>query len=443
MQIDFRDLAPFALLAPIIAFWSQFKSYMSTLRSLVIRTDTVYLDDIYYAVLRRVASQGRIIRFGDTTWLIFSDYLKSLGIDYMASFADEAKILVLYRGFIPVWFTAGQNSKVTYLARTFNLEALLREEELKMRAEAMSAAQKDMNKRYFRYREVFSEISSGFDRTSNSPAVDKSDSPSPSKAPESSGTHTHNIYQLREHARLLVGNWSDIGRVVGKEVEPEPAYFWTPEALALRKEISYFINHSEWFMRKHLRYQRGALLYGQPGTGKTKMVFECCQAERMPIVHIHASGMSNREFRKVFDNMGEEVGLVLMEDIDCVFDGRQNQQAGQGGMLLNPDPLTLDTLLDCLGRTTGRRQGVFVLMTTNHKDRLDPALLRPGRLDLHLEVGVFPEDGRRHVATHIVGDTWPHLVDVLVTKGRGQTAAEFENLCIDTARTMIQEKKAV
>ena len=117
-----------------------------------------------------------------------------------------------------------------------------------------------------------------------------------------------------------------------------------------------------------------------------------------------------------------------MEDIDAVFEGRKNVAVDNG------PGLTFDCLLNCLDGVQ-RADGLMVLITTNHLDRIDPAIgqpgsigSRPGRIDRIVSMGQLDEDGRRKLAERILGE-WPQWIEDLCHAGRDDTPAQFQERC--------------
>ena len=120
--------------------------------------------------------------------------------------------------------------------------------------------------------------------------------------------------------------------------------------------------------------------------------------------------------------------MALMEDIDAVFDGRRNVavQSGPG--------LTFDCLLNCLDGVQ-RADGLMVVVTTNHLDRIDPAIgqpgkigSRPGRIDRIVSMGCLDDPGRRKLAERILGD-WPEWIEDICKVGCDDTPAQFQERC--------------
>jgi ATP-dependent 26S proteasome regulatory subunit len=219
--------------------------------------------------------------------------------------------------------------------------------------------------------------------------------------------------------------YSDIGEENKKKSE---SYFWTEEALKLKDEIAFWKNNSNWFNERGIVHRQGALLTGGPGTGKTQMVLQIAKTLSIPVKKINISNMSDQEFQNAYNRGPEKCMIILLEDIDCVMDLRINTLAEKSK---TKNLLSFDTLLNTIGGIK-RNDGFFLIVTVNDFSKCDPALIRPGRCDIKLEIGPLCDDGRKFIAQNILRD-WPNIIDEVVAQTSGKTAAETEHYCIELA----------
>ena len=140
---------------------------------------------------------------------------------------------------------------------------------------------------------------------------------------------------------------------------------------------------------------QGVLLYGPPGTGKTMLVKAVANATTASFIRVVGSefvqkylGEGPRMVRDVFRLARENApSIIFIDEIDAIATKRFDAQTGA-------DREVQRILLELLSQMDGFDQGsnVKVIMATNRADTLDPALLRPGRLDRKIE---FPLPNRR------------------------------------------------
>jgi SpoVK/Ycf46/Vps4 family AAA+-type ATPase len=141
--------------------------------------------------------------------------------------------------------------------------------------------------------------------------------------------------------------------------------------------------------------------------------------------------MSNEDLRKSWDRMvGQAPCMALIEDIDRVFDGDRNI-APQTGML-SSGGLTFNALLNAIDGIE-RHDGVLLIVTTNHIDKVDPALRnRKGRIDRVVHFDALDHAGRVTLARRITGDHG--LAERLATEHEGAQTSTFVEACCTAAR---------
>lgn len=150
-------------------------------------------------------------------------------------------------------------------------------------------------------------------------------------------------------------------------------------------------------------YRRGYLLHGAPGSGKSSFIMALAGYldYNICLLNLSERGMTDDRLTHLLSNVPER-SIILLEDIDAAFTGRQG--SGEDGYQAN---VTFSGLLNALdGVASGESRIVF--MTTNHVDKLDTALVRPGRADVIAELGdAEPEQVRRLVKRFYKGTHYP------------------------------------
>jgi len=222
----------------------------------------------------------------------------------------------------------------------------------------------------------------------------------------------------------------DIGVPTSKKPMDNLAY--GRNVLGFYEEAKRWKESKDWFKEKGLNWRFGAGLFGPAGTGKSSLARALGQSLDMPIHSYDLTTMDNEELVDNWKNsLGESPCIVLLEDIDRIFDENKQIKTSK-----DKSPLTLDCLLNCISGVQPS-DGILVLVTANDVTKLDPALgvpdpdgksTRPGRLDRAVFVGILDEEGRYKIAKRILSDCLD-LVDKTVSEGDGETGAQFESRC--------------
>ena len=205
------------------------------------------------------------------------------------------------------------------------------------------------------------------------------------------------------------------------------------------QEIVEFLRDPERFTALGARIPKGVLLVGPPGTGKT-LIAEAVAGE----AGVHFLSISGSDFVELYVGVGasrvrdlfeqakkEAPAIVFIDEIDAV--GRR-RGAGLGGGHDEREQTLNQLLVEMDG--FGSNEGVIVLAATNRQDILDPALLRPGRFDRQIYVGL-PDIRGREAILKVHAKTKPLAEDVSLAQiaqaTAGFTGADLANLLNEAA----------
>ncbi|CAN6205544.1 unnamed protein product [Urochloa humidicola] len=154
-------------------------------------------------------------------------------------------------------------------------------------------------------------------------------------------------------------------------------------------DLDRFLKRKEYYRRIGKAWKRGYLLYGPPGTGKSSLVAAMANYLHFNLYDLDLSEVhTNSMLQRLLFGMDNR-SILVIEDIDCCFSAASREEksddAGSDSSSDSDTGITLSGLLnfiDGLWSTCGEQR--IIVFTTNYKERLDPALLRPGRMDMHI-----------------------------------------------------------
>ena len=178
-----------------------------------------------------------------------------------------------------------------------------------------------------------------------------------------------------------VDSWSDNWRLADSKPRRslDSVVLEAGVAKRLHDDIHEFFSRREWYARMGVPWRRGYLLYGPPGTGKTSVAYALAGE-----LHLKLCAMSLSNAKLTDQMLANQLqntpprSLILIEDIDAFFNARDKQDARI--------PISFSGLLNALDGV-GAQEGRIIVLTTNHRERLDAALIRPGRIDVEIELG--------------------------------------------------------
>ncbi|KAL2372524.1 hypothetical protein RJ035_005237 [Blastomyces gilchristii] len=163
------------------------------------------------------------------------------------------------------------------------------------------------------------------------------------------------------------------------------------EKTAVLKDIKGFLDKRArgWYARRRIPYQRGFLLYGPPGTGKSSFSLSVAGHFELDIYVLNLSSIDESRLNSLFAQLPPHC-VILLEDINAAGTSRTEVSettentgrgvAGSSQKRKSQGNVSLSALLNALDGVSSQ-EGRLLIMTTNHIERLDDALIRPGRVD--------------------------------------------------------------
>ncbi|CAN1177965.1 AAA-ATPase At5g17760 [Linum perenne] len=174
---------------------------------------------------------------------------------------------------------------------------------------------------------------------------------------------------------------------------------------SLVKDLDRFRTRKDYYKRAGRAWKRGYLLYGPPGTGKSSLVAAMANYLKYDIYDLQLSTVhSDSDLRKVLLATGNK-SILLIEDIDCGPKlPRRDKTEGPDKKPPQRPTISLSGLLNFIdGIWSSCGDERIIVFTTNHKEKLDPALLRPGRMDMHVHLSYCTIEGFEMLVTNYMG----------------------------------------
>jgi len=211
------------------------------------------------------------------------------------------------------------------------------------------------------------------------------------------------------------------------------------------EEIVDFLKQPERYFGSGAKIPRGALLAGKPGTGKTLLARAIAGESNVPFIQCSAAnfvemfvGVGAKRVRDLFEVAREnQPCIIFIDEIDAV-----GKQRSAGGMPSNDErEQTINQLLTEMDGFDNET-GIVVIAATNRVDILDDALLRPGRFDRKIQVGLPSVRGRKKIlGVHARGKSLAPNVDLgsIARQTTGFSGADLANLLNECAIRAVRD----
>lgn len=220
------------------------------------------------------------------------------------------------------------------------------------------------------------------------------------------------------------------------------------EVEKLLQDIEVFRTSKARYIRLGIPYHRGYLFYGPPGTGKTSLASALAHAFGISIYALNLRQFNDNTLVAAMHNVAPN-SIILFEDIDCMGSGQIREGV--------PDPkrdeavaehpttrrenisellgVTLSGLLNVLDGFNAP-ENVIYIMTSNNIESLDPALLRPGRIDYRLYMGPATNEQKTQLFMRFFPGKVDDEAEEFVTRSTAATMAEFQGDLLDLEKQL-------
>ena len=213
-------------------------------------------------------------------------------------------------------------------------------------------------------------------------------------------------------------------------------------------EIVDFLKNRKKYEKLGAVVPKGAILHGPPGTGKTLLAKACAKEAGVPFIHCSGSdfigmyaGVGSKRVRNLFSKAKKLAPcIVFIDEIDSIAISRTNGASpdGHSQSINNEYNQVINALLAEMDGFKTSKKPVVVLAATNRVESLDKAIMRPGRLDKKIAVGLPDIAGRSkifnvHLKNLDTEDDKDELAKYLAVKTPGMTGADIKNICNEAA----------
>lgn len=222
------------------------------------------------------------------------------------------------------------------------------------------------------------------------------------------------------------GYWQLLAK---KNIKQHPILSYDTEYEELIDDIQKFIDNEQWYFDRGINYKRGFLFAGSPGSGKSSSILALAQRfkKHLYIVNLADMTMDDTKFTELISRIPADA-IVSFEDIDAVTHDRKVETKSK-----NEQTISLSTVLNTLDGPFTPDRFIFII-TSNHPEKLDPALVRPGRIDVTKSFADSNEYQCRTIFKRFLPDAPIEQENEFVANYVGKSMALLENELIKISK---------
>lgn len=211
------------------------------------------------------------------------------------------------------------------------------------------------------------------------------------------------------------------------------------ESIRRLKEIAILLKKPKLLKKFNAKVPKGMLLYGVPGTGKTILAKAFANYAELPFIATTANDLidlSTNDYtrmKEVFKRAKDYApSIIFIDEIDTF--GSRNDDGFKSA---------INELLTQINGFDDEDDNIFIIAATNYKERIDDAILRAGRIELHIEIPTLDKSGRKAFWSKILQGEVQENIDIekLVRYTAGLTGAQIEKIANESALYAIRTQK--
>ena len=217
----------------------------------------------------------------------------------------------------------------------------------------------------------------------------------------------------------------------------------------MKETVELPLTHPELFVEMGITAPKGCILYGPPGTGKTLLAKAVANSTSAAFLRVTGSelvqkygGEGPRLVREIFKCAADLApAIIFIDEIDAI--GSKRYEAHSGG-----EREIQRTMLELLNQLDGfdERTGVRVIMATNMIESLDPALIRPGRIDRKIELPLPDEETRKqifriHMGNMTLTDDVKDGIGELISTKDDLSGADIKAICTEAGMLALRDRR--
>jgi hypothetical protein len=426
-----------AAITAIIGCWNYIKSYFHKIYAFFFITiDTVHSpgSDFNKAMCIWLLHKCKFTKFSEKRFITSNNFVKPIEKNQLIAYEiiSENPLLCWYKR-RPI-LVGGGGDKITFIRGTFTYEELLTDIMDCYNEELGEKLNKDCNRFYVR---KFSGTLLDNNKKSHDDHGDGLPASPSGKAKES-----HFYSDIENLLNPVKWKKNEIGMI--KKDEPLGHLSLSSEVLKVVDGLRLWKKSEEWYKARQIPWKNGVLMFGKPGTGKSSVAKALAMELNMPIMIFDLSSMSNNDFNSAWSRVkGNAPCMCLFEDIDSIFNKRQNITGNEGG-------ITFETILNSLDGIESS-DGLLTVITTNNIEAIDEAIgkpsdhgisTRPGRINACVKLDNPDKEGYAKIAKRILTD-FPNTIDKVIAEAitHGDSGAQFQERCSKLALSLFWQNK--